>query len=68
MMVEITRLMNLEKEAKKKRKIVGTRQNPGETPHLETDVVDPNTIVPSHWIVVSHFRSPTQLEPVVDQT
>uniref|UniRef100_A0A9J2PBZ7 Cleavage/polyadenylation specificity factor A subunit C-terminal domain-containing protein n=1 Tax=Ascaris lumbricoides TaxID=6252 RepID=A0A9J2PBZ7_ASCLU len=44
---------NKQKEAKKKRKIVGTRQNPGETPHLETDVVDPNTIVPSHWIVMA---------------
>ncbi|KHN80691.1 putative cleavage and polyadenylation specificity factor subunit 1 [Toxocara canis] len=42
-----------QKEMRKKRKIVGTRQNVGETPHLETDVIDPNTIVPSHWIVLA---------------
>lgn len=38
-----------EKETKVKRRIVGLRQ---EAPALETDIIDPNTIVPSHWIVV----------------
>uniref|UniRef100_A0A0M3K416 CPSF_A domain-containing protein n=1 Tax=Anisakis simplex TaxID=6269 RepID=A0A0M3K416_ANISI len=42
-----------QRETRKKRKIVGTRQNLGDTPQLETDVVDPNTVVPSHWIILA---------------
>ncbi|VDN50784.1 unnamed protein product [Dracunculus medinensis] len=39
-----------QKETKVKRRIVGLRQ---EAPALETDIIDPNTIVPSHWIVLA---------------
>uniref|UniRef100_A0A0N5A911 CPSF_A domain-containing protein n=1 Tax=Syphacia muris TaxID=451379 RepID=A0A0N5A911_9BILA len=41
-----------QKDSKKKRKIVGNRQKPGEAPKIETDVIDPNTIVPSHWLIL----------------
>lgn len=35
-----------------KRRIVGTKPTEQNT-HFDTDVVDPNTIVPSHWIAVN---------------
>ncbi|MFH4978963.1 hypothetical protein AB6A40_005672 [Gnathostoma spinigerum] len=38
------------KDKRKRRRIIEVRSNAGFTPHLDTDLVDPNTIVPSHWL------------------
>lgn len=42
----------LEKETVSKRRIVGMKLTEQNT-HFDTDVIDPNTIVPSHWIAVN---------------